>query len=272
MPDAPATSSSKSKSLGFLSRKIGPVPIWVIAVGLAAAYVWYTKYGPGKSSSTSATAANAAVDPATGETYQQELIESEEEQADSGLQIDIYNQGGQGRWRTPPTGSTVPPSEPAPSGTVTVPDVEGQRANFAIGELESLGLTWHGSPERDPSKEYKVSSQTPGAGKKVAKGSRVDLGFEEIASTLATPAASASDPSAGTDGSTSPAAITSAQQASDAASALGATPAASGSPAAAAPVAAKATPAKAPAKKAAPARKPAPKRTATARPARKAKK
>lgn len=47
MADTPEPPAGKKSSLGFLGRKIGPVPIWVIAVGAVGAYFWYTHYGPG---------------------------------------------------------------------------------------------------------------------------------------------------------------------------------------------------------------------------------
>jgi len=51
--DTPAAEPKKS-SFGFLTRKIGPVPIWVIAVGLVGGYYWYTHYGPGASKKAAA--------------------------------------------------------------------------------------------------------------------------------------------------------------------------------------------------------------------------
>lgn len=47
MADTPAAEPKGKSSFGFLTRKIGPVPIWVIAVGIVGAYYWYTHYGPG---------------------------------------------------------------------------------------------------------------------------------------------------------------------------------------------------------------------------------
>jgi hypothetical protein len=218
MPDAPSTASSSSKSsFGFLTRKVAGIPVWIIALGIIGVIYWYEKYGPGKSSSSSA--ANSDIDPATGQTYQQELIEAEEEAADQGLQINIYPNEPAGR------GTTVPPKQPGSPGVsvppnqakgkVSVPNVVGQRANFAIGVLESEGLTWHNTTgDRNPSDEYTVASQTPAAGSQVTKGTSVGLAFREIESGSA-------DVSAGTEGSTSPAAISAAQEAADSTSAGG---------------------------------------------------
>lgn len=54
-------------SFGFLTRKIGPVPIWVIAAGIVGAWYWYTHYGPG--------AAKAAAAPAAGQRPQVVVVE-----------------------------------------------------------------------------------------------------------------------------------------------------------------------------------------------------
>lgn len=52
MADAPATSKS---SFGFLGRKLGPVPIWLIGLVAVGGYYWYTHYGPGATPATAAT-------------------------------------------------------------------------------------------------------------------------------------------------------------------------------------------------------------------------
>lgn len=75
-----------------------------------------------------------------------------------------------------PTGQTG--TTPA-GGTVTVPKLDGQSVNAAIGTLTSLGLKYKLSSVRNPASTYVVNSQTPGAGAKVAKGSTVDLGIKK---------------------------------------------------------------------------------------------
>jgi hypothetical protein len=65
------------------------------------------------------------------------------------------------------------------SSQTTVPNVKGQRAAMqAIPALTAAGLKAHTSPSMNKSHEYTVVSQTPAAGKKVAKGSTVDLGLK----------------------------------------------------------------------------------------------
>ena len=43
-PEAPAQGDN---SFGFLTRKIGPLPVWAWAAIAVAGYYWYTHYGPG---------------------------------------------------------------------------------------------------------------------------------------------------------------------------------------------------------------------------------
>jgi hypothetical protein len=64
--------------------------------------------------------------------------------------------------------------------TVTVPNVEGLRATPALAKLSAAGLSGHLSMARNSKYEYKVVSQTPGAGRKVTRGSRVDLGIQQV--------------------------------------------------------------------------------------------
>lgn len=45
-PPAPAKTGGKS-SFGFLTRKIGPLPVWAYGLIAVGGYYWYTHYGPG---------------------------------------------------------------------------------------------------------------------------------------------------------------------------------------------------------------------------------
>lgn len=51
MADAPEPSSGGG-DFGFLTHKVGPLPVWMWAALAAAGYYWYTHYGPGAASST----------------------------------------------------------------------------------------------------------------------------------------------------------------------------------------------------------------------------
>lgn len=48
-PEVPKPRPSTDR-FGFLTRKLGPAPIWIYAVIIVGVYYWYTHYGPGKSS------------------------------------------------------------------------------------------------------------------------------------------------------------------------------------------------------------------------------
>lgn len=56
MADTPAAGK---KGLDFLTRKIGPAPVWVYALLAVGVYYWYTHYGPGASSAAAVPAASA---------------------------------------------------------------------------------------------------------------------------------------------------------------------------------------------------------------------
>jgi hypothetical protein len=87
----------------------------------------------------------------------------------------------------PPVGSyalIAPPSSgggnPGSGGTtgkttVTVPSVTGQHAAAAVAVLQEAGLSPHLNRQTPHGKVGTIDSQTPGAGSKVAKGTRVDL-------------------------------------------------------------------------------------------------
>lgn len=58
-------SPSSGNQFGFLTRKVGPIPVWawgVIAVGI---YYWYTHYGPGASSAASSATGSGSGDAVT---------------------------------------------------------------------------------------------------------------------------------------------------------------------------------------------------------------
>lgn len=49
-------------SFGFMTHKVGPLPVWMWGVLIAGAYYWYTHFGPGASSATAATTGTASAD------------------------------------------------------------------------------------------------------------------------------------------------------------------------------------------------------------------
>ena len=57
MADAPAN----TKGAGYLTKKVGPLPVFMWALLAVGAYYWYTHYGPGKTAAApAATGATAA--------------------------------------------------------------------------------------------------------------------------------------------------------------------------------------------------------------------
>ena len=78
----------------------------------------------------------------------------------------------------PPLKVTTPGTSPGGSGTtsVTVPDVVGKRQEDAVAAITAAGLKSHTGPGFVQNKINIVGSQTPGAGKRVARGGTVDIG------------------------------------------------------------------------------------------------
>jgi hypothetical protein len=77
----------------------------------------------------------------------------------------------------PPTAAppVVPPTASMP-GTVAIPNVVGERANFAIGKLKSSGFPYKSaSGSRIPTKTYVVTGEQPAGGTRAAKGTPVTL-------------------------------------------------------------------------------------------------
>ena len=67
MADTPPAAEGGKSSFGFLTRKIGPVPIWLIALGLVGGYYWWTHYGPGAKAATPAAGTQPQVVVVEGE-------------------------------------------------------------------------------------------------------------------------------------------------------------------------------------------------------------
>lgn len=58
--------SGETGSFGFLTKKLGPFPVWVWALAAVAGYYWYTHYGPGAQTTTAATTTTASTDTGSG--------------------------------------------------------------------------------------------------------------------------------------------------------------------------------------------------------------
>ena len=146
MADAPGAPAAGSK-MGFLGRKIGPVPIWLIAVAAVGAYYWYTHYGPGKPAPADTTATTTPAGP--------EIIE-------------VSGPAGPAGARGPrgPRGPA-----PKPSAKVAVPNVVGDTYKEGSKKITAAGLRG----QRSSPYVGKVQSESPHAGTKVARGTVVTL-------------------------------------------------------------------------------------------------
>jgi PASTA domain len=138
----------------------------VLAVALA--YFWWKKR-----QAAASAAASPSTDSSTG---------SSAPSTPTGLNTSqflswIHDHNSSSTTTTAPVSSTTS-SSTGSGGSIPVPAVVGERANFAIGELESSGLSWSSSTSRNPQKTYTVSAQNPSAGTLVAPGSKVALTFK----------------------------------------------------------------------------------------------
>jgi hypothetical protein len=205
----------------LLMRKYGGVPGWgwvVIVSGIAGAVIWYVqrKKGSAAAAASSATpqgptqatcydangATVACSDPlavGSNATDYFEALYAQSQGINSQLQniapqvtetgqdadaIQALLKNLPGSDSEPTVGHIPGEPGPVPHGPgplVTLPNVVGQRANFAIGDLRTgVGVNAVTSPARDPRKEYIVTSMTPHAGSRVRKGSTVTLGIKAV--------------------------------------------------------------------------------------------
>jgi hypothetical protein len=173
---APAPGGGGSFSL---SKRYGPLPAWAWGlIGGGAVYAAYRFYQSrhASGSSTAATSGSGA-DQSTGVDFAPQIatLQAEIEQLQQG-------EGGEAvstpPSTTPTSGGGRPPipdpgPKPRPPGGAekVMPDVVGQRANFAIGELKTgYGIHATTVPVRNPRNEYTVTGQTPRAGTRVSRG------------------------------------------------------------------------------------------------------
>ena len=154
---------------GFsLSKRYGPLPAWAWGlIGGGVIYAGYRFYQSRQGSSSAAT--TSGTDQTTGVDFAPQIatLQAEIQQLQNG-------EGSEGG-TTPTTGGTTPVVTGGGGGSgattnVTMPNVTGQRANFAIGDLKSIGIPATTVPVRNPRNEYTVTGQTPRAGTKVKKG------------------------------------------------------------------------------------------------------
>jgi hypothetical protein len=187
----PPGAAPKAKG-NVLTRKIGPLPTWAWT-GIILTPILIYAVIERKKSSSSTTAASAT----TGMTSASQVPQFVNQTYTSVQAPSAPNSTGTTPVTTPvttgpattttattptPTVSTPAPT-PAPSapvaaaaGGVVIPSEIGERANFAIGKLQSLGLGYQSTTgNRNPKDTYVVTAQSPAAGTQVPKGTVVKL-------------------------------------------------------------------------------------------------
>jgi hypothetical protein len=168
-PDAPRPAAGGGFSL---SKRYGPLPAWgwglVGGVGLYAAYRFYESR---QSSSTAASSSSTSSGEAIDYAPQIATLQAEIQQLQGTGSSAVSTTTASTAPATTPS-STAPSSTPSTTGAGKVmPNVVGQRANFAIGELKTgYGIRATTLPVRNSKNEYTVTGQTPKAGAKVVAG------------------------------------------------------------------------------------------------------
>jgi hypothetical protein len=203
-----ATPPAAPKAGGnVLTRKIGPLATWVWIVLVSVPIVLYGIVERSKTSSTAAASTAASTTASTtnasqvpqfvNQTYTTVLPPSAP-QTTAAAPAPAPPSEHHARHNQPPPSTPAPtptPTQPAPAPVVPtptpspspsgvtepVPLLTGERANFAIGKLQSLGLGYSNTgPNRNPKLTYDVSAQNPPAGTQVQKGSNVALSFQQV--------------------------------------------------------------------------------------------
>jgi hypothetical protein len=165
---------------GAFAQKIGPLPLWGwMGIGLAVALVFYFWQ---KNKSSSSNQASTSTEEGTTEPADQVppyIIQNY--QGNNSQTVGPTTVTNPSTPTPPPPPATTSPTPTGTTGTITVPNLNGQRANFALGNLKSIGLVGESKTKRNPKNEYVVSGQTPAAGTKVPKGTKVTLTWKQVA-------------------------------------------------------------------------------------------
>jgi hypothetical protein len=197
MATPPASSSSKGN---LFTRKIGPLSTWVWILLISAPIVLYSFYERSKNAKAAAPATSSATTSGmvSGSQVPQFVNQTyttvEPPSAPASLPTAPVHHRQPAPAPAPPTQPTPQPTPvaatpppvatptPGPSGvTEPVPLVVGERANFAIGKLQSLGLGYKSTTgNRNPKATYDVSAQNPAPGTPVPQGSTVQLAFQQV--------------------------------------------------------------------------------------------
>src|SRR5208282_279100 len=186
MSEMASERTTRGGSSGAFTQKLGPLPLWGwMGIGLAVALVFYF-WNKNKQSSSAASQTSTSTESGTTEPADQVppyIIQNYESDVNAQtVGPTTTNVNPTAPPTPPPPPTTIPPTSTQPStGQVTVPNLMGERANFAIGNLKSIGLVGLGKTDRNPKNEYEVSGQSIPAGTKVPKGTKVTLQWKQVA-------------------------------------------------------------------------------------------
>lgn len=165
---------------GFsLTKRYGPLPAWAWGLlGGAGVYaVWRFRQARSAASTAATTSATGTDSQGVDFAPQIAVLQSEILQLQQG-------ENGENISKPLPDVDTPNPGGPATDvdptttggGSKKMPNVVGERANFAIGELKSgYGVRATTVPPRNPGQEYVVTGQTPRAGATVNPGTTAIL-------------------------------------------------------------------------------------------------
>jgi hypothetical protein len=184
--DANSTAASTKKPAGgsIFSKKYGPLKGWawagIVGAGALAFMVWRSHSKTAAANTTAAATVSQFGQSTTGFGASIATLQGEVQQLQGQLArtaaTTVKTTAGTTATKTT---STTKPTTVGPQ--VNVPNVVGQRANFGIGELDSLGFKYTSATgDRDPASEYDISAQQPKGGTKAAKGSTVTLSFKKL--------------------------------------------------------------------------------------------
>lgn len=152
----------------FTNRILGiPGVVWLIGAGVLAYFVFFRNRGQSAGSpSTSGgggtiTTGNTRIEKGAVTVNVSQPQTSSETETEPGT----TKTGGQP--------GPKPPPRKHKGKAVKIPNVSGQRAAFAISDVEAVGLETNTSPFRNPKKEYEATGTTPPAGTTVPEGTKV---------------------------------------------------------------------------------------------------
>ena len=150
MADTPEPSSSSGDTFGFLTKKVGPLPVWawgVIAVGI---YYWYTHYGPGASSAKTPSTGNG-----TGDAVTETVNTVTGPTSDTGSSSDTVNPPPV---VTPPPVDNPPPVDTPPPVYTPPPDSDSGGGDWSPPPARVVKPANHNPPRQsEPARSVTVA-------------------------------------------------------------------------------------------------------------------